>query len=195
MFPFQRSQPWEHQICATKGIKIIWNSVSINGASDVEASSGMWRVFFQRDWNTNIARHQWQEKKLTPRNNMRIFLFVCSSSSSFSFCLCSPYRRWETGKLHRLGGEACVVLRVMFLCVRWPLRVLRGEHALWSSSLLMLLSPCDTSVWGKSKSSSHRLSLFVFEGYKNLFFISVCAPPQSRNLWGFHLQNPPSKKV
>lgn len=68
---FRCSQPWEHQSCATKGIKIIRNSVSINGASDVKASTGMWG--FQQDWNTNTARHQWQEKKQHPETTLEHF--------------------------------------------------------------------------------------------------------------------------
>lgn len=145
--------------------------------------SQLWYVrgFFFKGTGTQTLRVTSDKKKTnTPKQHENIsvrLLVLCF----FFFLPVFPLptvRNWKVAPSQRRS----LCSRVMFLCARRPLRVLRGEHALRSSSLLMLSSPCDTSVWGMSKSGSRRLSLFFFEGYKNPVFISVCAPTQSRNL-------------
>lgn len=115
---FQCSQPWECQIFATKGIKIICNPVTINGTSVVEASAGMWG--FQQDRNTNKARHWWLEK---PHSHKHISVHLVIFCSFFTIAVFFFY--WiSMRRLHSLKVKPPFQRNP---CVR-PLRTCVYEH-------------------------------------------------------------------
>lgn len=182
---FRCSQPWEHQIFATKGIKIIRNSVGINGVSDVEASTGMWG--FQQDWNTNIARHR-TRKKPTPQKNRKTLehflsfgrLFLPPPLLRFLCSLCMTNRIVALSQRKSVcvsGGSICVSAGFSGRVRLWK------ENVLWSTSPINARVSCDASVCGESPGQINNDSLFFFQGYKKKkLFASVSVFPLGQGI-------------
>lgn len=115
---FQCSQPWEHQSCTTKGIKIIRNSEGINGASDVEAQH--WYVRFSAGQeHKHSTSPVTRKKKQHPETTLEhFFSFGCPLSlflppSLSVYPLLTLYEKQES---YTVWKEKAVFQRDVFVC-------------------------------------------------------------------------------